>query len=788
MKNLIKYLLNIFISFTLILCTILPIFAGDNPGGKGILGEDIDTNGYRALTFTVDPVDATSPTQAFAIGWHVKIKDKSGNDFTEVYLPTPPQFNGKQRKYYLPLSKEYRHTASTGEVVSPSIESQLNSTIVGEYQDIVRNPAGTEFFVDARIQKYAYNPSREQKYLPVSPAVYADNMDQINTDFSEFSSAFKNNLPGNYFDLSKHFPPEPPKIIPDPEVTLNLPVDKSTVVQGTTVTFQGTGINCHHISGFVDGEFLSEQVNPNSNISTKMTYKTTVKLDELGAHTFYIIGRNAESGGKTDTSLTHTVYVVPPSPTSGKIEVRCINYDTGSEIDNTAQTLYADFGKPQIVKSPLTADKNLNLKGSYQMFSTDPPDKTKIQDGVDSQTVILSDKNNVAYVYFWYKDVPPVPEKPPIPFNYNPIAIISNPPIAYAGDDIKVDGSQSYDEDGYIEHYAWDLPGAAENTIVDNVDGTTWYAEVGTYDIGLTVTDDDGDTGKDTSIITIIEPKPSISLDVIADKMKENRKITLDLSKSKSATRFPITWSLTTWIIEPINGTGATGDYGVRLSNGTVYKNVNNIAYLYKGGAWQNTGLAFNFILTGQKTVQFQARDSGQYKITVSMTNTSVFNSSIHYSNNLERTITVVEDLAPVASFSGPDSVIRDKENPSDPKSQKYGICPVICTSTSPDGDPIGKRVWTMRYDTDNDLDNGLSVFASFSDETTIYPYIGNELFTSGVRLLVDSDRDSSIEIWSYEVGNYTESLQVFEDILDFETVKELLIPSDYKSGYVQGW
>ncbi len=794
-KTLFLKTICIILCLTAIIFINLPIAYASETNPTGILGEDTDSNGYRALTFTVNPVSTTSSLQGFAVGWHVKIKDKEGNDFAEVYLPTPPQFNGKSRKYYLPLSKEYRHTAVTGEIVSSSIESQIGSTKAGEYQDIVRNPAGTTFFVDARIQKYTYDPSRTQKYISVNPAVYANNMDEINDNFGEFSPAFKNNLPGNYFGLNKHFPPEPPKIIPDPKVTLNLPQDKSTVVQGTTVTFQGTGENCHHISGFVDNEFLSQQNNPSSSISTKMTYKTTVKLDELGPHTFYILGRVDDGDGKTDKSLTHTVYVVPPSPTSGKIEVRCFNYDTGTEIDNTAQTLYADIGKPQIVKSPLT-DKTLNFKGSYQTFSTDPFDKTKMQDGVDSQTVTLSVKNKIAYVYFVYKDVPPAPVKPPVPFNYDPIAIINNPAVAYAGDDVLIDGSSSYDEDGSIEHYYWEVPGTDgsdpynlwSNSMGDNQNGTVWYPNVGTFDINLQVVDDGGCSGYDKSIIEVIEPKPSIDINVTANKMKENRKITLDLSKSKSATRFPIDWSLTTWTIQPIYGTGATDDYGVRLENDTVIKNINNIAYQYQGGAWQNTGLAFNFVLTGQKTIQFQARDSGQYKITVSMTNTSMFNSAVHYSNTLDRTITIVEDLAPVASFDGPESFLRDKENPIDPTLQKYGICEVSCTSKSPDGDPLGKRIWAMRFDSDNDIDTGKSKAEAFGDEITVHPYTGTDIFSDGIRLIVSSDRDSTAEIWTYPVGYFTCLLTVFEDIPDNETVKELLVESDYKSGYIQGW
>ena len=797
--NKLKRLFSIAICLCLIFATMPISFAG-NDVGEGILDTFKDSNNFQALTFTVNPVGTSSSIQAFAIGWNVKILDENGEVFDEVYLETPPRFSGASRKYYLPLSKGFTYAPKANEVVSASIESKISSGKVSRYRQIVEGATGSTFLIDARIQKYTYNASRNPKYLPASPATYADNMDDIKAYFNEFSSVFKDNLPGTYFDLSKTFPSPEPKTLADPYVQLVLPQNGITVLRGTVVTFKGWGTGCHHIGGFVDDGFIGQQNNPSGDINDIMWYETTVKLDKLGPHTFHLVGRNTSStDGKTHQSATHTVYVIDPPPNSGKIYVKNIDIDTNKEIPDTAYEIPGvAFGKPETVSAK--AVNEYKVLGSYQTFSSTAPDKSKMQTAT-TQTVTLSSTNKEAYVYFWYKyDPTAVTPKPPVKINYDPIAIINNPSVAYAGDDVLIDGSKSYDTDGYIEHYYWVLPGTDGcdplnpwyNVLYNdeqNIDkGTVWYPNVGIYNIDLEVEDDGNCSGFDKSTIQIIEPKPSISIEVIAEKVKENRKITLDLSKSTSSKRFPIDWSLTTWSIQPVSGTGASGDYGVRLANGTVYKNINNVAYQYKGGAWQNTGLAFISVLKGQKTVYFQARDSGQYKITVSMTNTSTFNSAVHYSNTLERTITIVEDLPPIANFSGSDSNIREFENPVDKTLQRYGIIPVLCTTISPDGDPIGKRVWSARYDSDNDLAQGASIAVAFGDETTIYPYTGTEPFTSGVRLVVNGDKDPEAEIWSYEVGKYTEALQAFEDIPDNETVKELLIPSDFKSSYVQGW
>lgn len=842
----------------------------------GILGTHIDDGGFQALTFTVDSVSSTTSIQAFAVGWNIRILNTDGTTFASVRLDTAPVFNGSKRKYYLPLSEGYSHTASTGEIVSDSIESRISTDKVDEYKAIVRHAVGSKFLVDAHIQKYTYSSSRTPQYLPVSPNVYADNMSDINSYFSEFSSEFKNNLPNNYFDLSKTFKAEPPDIkvniyLPDngttifqgesitfqgygtnvdhlngyvdgkldetqknpkpiseqmrylTHVTLNelgvhtfqikgsgnisdtnlvasetrkinvvarkvdlyRPLDGTTVTVGTEVPFIGFGTGVHHINGYVNGKYISTQNNPNTDIKVQMRYETTVKLDQVGDYTFQIKGSPSSTNNDSNLLLSdkHIVHVIAPPANSGNIHVKFRDYETNSEIADSAQTIPGvEFGKTKTIDSSIIDQsilKNYDLQGSYQTFDSTIPDRTKMTKAT-SQNVTLTSTNKDAYVTFWVKAKVVEPDNPPVPASYPPTAILNNTAIAYAGDNVDFDGSQSYDVDGIIVQKDYSLPGAAE-TNVGNVDrGTTWYATEGTYNIDLKVTDDSGLTDSTAGKVVILPPKPNIIFKILGDKLKENRKIMLDVSESTAPKKFPINWSLTTWMIEPIAGTGATGDYGVRFDDGTVYKNKDGKAQLYKNGTWEDTGMDFNSVLSGQKVLYFQARDSGQYKVTATLVSVASFDISKQYTNTATKTIDVVEDLPPVAAFSGPLNNSRDYESPKGTALQKYAIIPVSCTTKSPDGDPIGVRKWTLRYDSNND---GL-----VTDETTIYPYTGNEPFNSGMRLIVDGDRDPVCEIWSYEVGYYEESLEAFEDIPDNETVKELLLPGDFRSDYVKGW
>jgi hypothetical protein len=97
---------------------------------------------------------------------------------------------------------------------------------------------------------------------------------------------------------------------------------------------------------------------------------------------------------------------------------------------------------------------------------------------------------------------------PPAEANKEPVAVVS--PVyleAFVGDEIVVDGSQSYDEDGEIVSFDWDFGDAQTAAMLqtltltsdtdgdtDDVSPTHIYYEAGNYTIQLTVTDNKGAT------------------------------------------------------------------------------------------------------------------------------------------------------------------------------------------------------------------------------------------------------------------------------------------------------
>ena len=68
---------------------------------------------------------------------------------------------------------------------------------------------------------------------------------------------------------------------------------------------------------------------------------------------------------------------------------------------------------------------------------------------------------------------------------------------------VSVDGSGSSDPDGTVESYAWDFGDGATDT---GATASHTYAAAGTYQVTLTVTDDDGATDAETKDVTVTAP------------------------------------------------------------------------------------------------------------------------------------------------------------------------------------------------------------------------------------------------------------------------------------------
>jgi PKD repeat protein len=93
-----------------------------------------------------------------------------------------------------------------------------------------------------------------------------------------------------------------------------------------------------------------------------------------------------------------------------------------------------------------------------------------------------------------------------VEINSPPIADANGPYYAEVGESIQLDGSGSYDSDGTIVSYEWDLDDDGQ---YDDATGEMPYyswSTTGIHNIGLKVTDDDSGSGTDSSTVEVNNP------------------------------------------------------------------------------------------------------------------------------------------------------------------------------------------------------------------------------------------------------------------------------------------
>lgn len=125
---------------------------------------------------------------------------------------------------------------------------------------------------------------------------------------------------------------------------------------------------------------------------------------------------------------------------------------------------------------------------------------------------------------------------------------VNDPPIAHAGSDqtlsddddngselVFLDGSGSSDPDGSIVLYEW-YEGATPLASSTSSSTAIVTLAIGAHSITLVVTDNDGATGNDTVLISIVEslPTPDITLSGIGYKVKGRQKVDLTWSGANS--------------------------------------------------------------------------------------------------------------------------------------------------------------------------------------------------------------------------------------------------------------
>lgn len=296
--------------------------------------------------------------------------------------------------------------------------------------------------------------------------------------------------------------------------------------------------------------------------------------------------------------------------------------------------------------------------------------------------------------------------------NKPPVACFEYESPAYIGEPMQFDADCSYDRDGYIVEYEWDGDWS------EIVDGDI-HSEVITvifdedYDptiMHLGVTDDRDDYSGRTDEISLLIPTPTAHISMTG-ALKVNRKVTF-----RDASSFPRSPQDQTKIDWTLLSTDGTPLHTVK-SRTTLLDNHESFDLLFK--------------------------EPGSFKMSLCVTN------MIGRQSCTEQAFDIAPDLAPVARFETIPRVYRDANG--DARLELHSV------AASPDGDPIGERVWRYRYDSDNDQ--------SFSDEYW---------------QLLDDDNRITVTLPTRDVGNYEFYLYVQEDIPINQTIPEFITAADY--------
>lgn len=240
--------------------------------------------------------------------------------------------------------------------------------------------------------------------------------------------------------------------------------------------------------------FVGTATDPGTVDRTSLTYRWdfgdgTTGYGAVTGHTYNQPGTYTARLSVTDkdgaqTSDTATVQVsatnrapvaVISGPTSGKTgQTLNFNGSSSSDSDGTITSYAWNFGDGTTANG-VNVSHSFNRAGTYQVTLT-----VLDNGGLSGSATVTVQISDVA--------------KTP------PTAVISGPSNGLVGTALNFSGSSSSDSDGTITSYSWDF---GDGTTGSGVDTSHTYNAAGTYQVTLTVVDNDGLTGQDTQSVVI---------------------------------------------------------------------------------------------------------------------------------------------------------------------------------------------------------------------------------------------------------------------------------------------
>ena len=277
-------------------------------------------------------------------------------------------------------------------------------------------------------------------------------------------------------------------------ITVNSVNDTPIADSQAVETDEDTPVDITLTGSDVDGDTLtfiivSQPTNGNlSGTAPNLTYTPNLNFHGSDSFTFKVNDGLVDS---TEATVSITVNSVNDTPIADSQAVET-DEDTPVDITLTGSDVDGDTLTFIIVSQPtngnlsgtapnLTYTPNLNFHGSDSFTF-------KVNDGlVDSTEATVSITVN--------------------PVNDPPVAVLGEYTI-YEGESAVLDAGSSYDPDGTIVSYEWDLDNDGQYDDATGVTTSVSYPDDGQFTVGLKVTDDDGDYSTASAVVTVNNKPP----------------------------------------------------------------------------------------------------------------------------------------------------------------------------------------------------------------------------------------------------------------------------------------
>jgi len=263
---------------------------------------------------------------------------------------------------------------------------------------------------------------------------------------------------------------------------------------GNSVSFSGSGSDS---DGYIDGYSWISSID--DELSTSSEFSTTSL--SIGTHTIYFTVKDNEgawSAKKTTSLIINQADEQDPedplNPSENQEPVAFIDIISPNPANIGVEISFSGHGTDEdgvIVEWRWTSniDGDISTKSSFNTSG--------LTEG--KHTIYFKVRDNASE---WSKQVTETLIIGENVQNILPIANAGGPYLGDVNDIISFGGSESYDEDGEIVEYLWDF---GDKTTGTGESITHTYTSPGNYTATLTVTDDDGDSATNTTMVTIVQ-------------------------------------------------------------------------------------------------------------------------------------------------------------------------------------------------------------------------------------------------------------------------------------------